>query len=296
MCYELPGGVAHIFGYPVRMATEMWFELFLNWLLLPQVRASLPEPPLPLVVSYNSEKSLCGTDLSHRPHQRDPGGLPLLRVVEPAPPRRRLAGRQARRRHPSSLAHAAARPGPSVPAGARVSSDLPGRWCAPGYRLRIVCMRYFCVEFACKCLRDNACLENMYRFSFLVSNSMLCVDLGIRYIVLWSRQCRRGWAAQPHRPAVEPDSPAAEPLARPGAASDAWEDGGPGRRRQTEWSERVAARCAGTTVAPAAGNAAARESSHWAGRQPEHHCHSAQQPGAAASTPPAAAPAAAASV
>ena len=134
----------------------MWFELFLNWLLLPQVRASLPLPPLPLIVSYNSEKSLCGTDLSHRPHQRNPGGLPLLRVVDPAPPRRRLAGRQARRRHPSSLAHAAARPGPSVPAGARVSSDLPGRWRAPGYRLRIVCMRYLCVEFACKCLRDNA--------------------------------------------------------------------------------------------------------------------------------------------
>ena len=36
MCYELPGGVAHIFGYAVRMQTEMWFELFLNWLLLPQ--------------------------------------------------------------------------------------------------------------------------------------------------------------------------------------------------------------------------------------------------------------------
>lgn len=36
MCYELPGGVAHIFGYPVRMQTEMWFELLLNWLLLPQ--------------------------------------------------------------------------------------------------------------------------------------------------------------------------------------------------------------------------------------------------------------------
>ena len=36
MCYELPGGVAHIFGYAVRMQTEMWFELLINWLLLPQ--------------------------------------------------------------------------------------------------------------------------------------------------------------------------------------------------------------------------------------------------------------------
>ena len=29
MCYELPGGVAYIFGFPVRMQTEMWAELLL---------------------------------------------------------------------------------------------------------------------------------------------------------------------------------------------------------------------------------------------------------------------------
>eukprot|EP01048_Picozoa_sp_COSAG05_P007685 COSAG05_NODE_549_length_8747_cov_8.305851_1_plen_385_part_10 len=34
MCYELPGGVAHIFGFAVQMQTEMWAELLLNWVFL----------------------------------------------------------------------------------------------------------------------------------------------------------------------------------------------------------------------------------------------------------------------
>ena len=36
MCYELPGGVAQIFSFAVPMKTEMWAELFFNWLLVPQ--------------------------------------------------------------------------------------------------------------------------------------------------------------------------------------------------------------------------------------------------------------------